>query len=167
MAVSFLADTPRISGLANAHRLVLANIYLHYVFDLWAERWRRHHGQGNVILVRYADDIVAGFEHQADAERFQLNIILLHRALRGSVDLTGQPNPISARSAAPLGLFPLTRSARLRIVNKCYCPCIIVTQIWQIWLTARFTIAKKTPASNACDPNRVHQTELRASRLRV
>jgi RNA-directed DNA polymerase len=48
----------------------LANIYLHYSFDLWAERWRHQSAQGNVILVRYADDIVAGFEHQADAERF-------------------------------------------------------------------------------------------------
>jgi group II intron reverse transcriptase/maturase len=48
----------------------LANIYLHYVFDLWAERWRHHEAHGNVILVRYADDIVAGFEHQDDAERF-------------------------------------------------------------------------------------------------
>ena len=53
---------------------LLANIYLHYVFDLWAERWRRHHARGNVILVRYADDIVAGFEHQADAERFQAEL---------------------------------------------------------------------------------------------
>ena len=52
---------------------LLANIYLHYVFDLWAERWR-HHAQGSVILVRYADDIVAGFEHQADAERFQAEL---------------------------------------------------------------------------------------------
>src|SRR5882724_1120171 len=49
---------------------LLANIYLHYVFDLWAHRWRRHHARGDVILVRYADDIVAGFEHAADAERF-------------------------------------------------------------------------------------------------
>lgn len=49
---------------------LLANVYLHYVFDLWAERWRRHHARGNVILVRYADDIVAGFEHEADAKRF-------------------------------------------------------------------------------------------------
>jgi len=53
---------------------LLANIYLHYVFDLWAERWRRRHAQGNIILVRYADDIVAGFEHQADAERFQAEL---------------------------------------------------------------------------------------------
>ncbi|MGH6752946.1 MAG: group II intron reverse transcriptase/maturase [Bradyrhizobium sp.] len=49
---------------------LLANIYLHYVFDLWAQRWRCRHAQGKVILVRYADDIVAGFEHKADAERF-------------------------------------------------------------------------------------------------
>jgi RNA-directed DNA polymerase len=49
---------------------LLANIYLHYAFDLWAQQWRQRHAQGDVILVRYADDIVAGFEHQAEAERF-------------------------------------------------------------------------------------------------
>jgi group II intron reverse transcriptase/maturase len=49
---------------------LLANIYLHYVFDLWADRWRHREAQGNVILVRYADDIVAGFAHRSDAERF-------------------------------------------------------------------------------------------------
>jgi RNA-directed DNA polymerase len=49
---------------------LLANIYLHYVFDLWAQQWRQRHARGDVILVRYADDIVAGFEHQAEAERF-------------------------------------------------------------------------------------------------
>jgi group II intron reverse transcriptase/maturase len=49
---------------------LLANIYLHYVFDLWAQQWRKRHAHGNVILVRYADDIVVGFEHKADAERF-------------------------------------------------------------------------------------------------
>lgn len=49
---------------------LLANVYLHYVFDLWAERWRRREAQGNVIIVRYADDIVVGFEHEADARCF-------------------------------------------------------------------------------------------------
>jgi RNA-directed DNA polymerase len=49
---------------------LLANIYLHYVFDLWAKQWRQRHAHGDVIVVRYADDIVVGFEHQADAERF-------------------------------------------------------------------------------------------------
>jgi nucleoid DNA-binding protein len=49
---------------------LLANIYLHYVFDLWADQWRRRHAHGDVIMVRYADDIIVGFQHQADAERF-------------------------------------------------------------------------------------------------
>jgi RNA-directed DNA polymerase len=49
---------------------LLANVYLHYVFDLWAQQWRRREATGNVILVRYADDIVAGFEHEADARGF-------------------------------------------------------------------------------------------------
>jgi group II intron reverse transcriptase/maturase len=50
---------------------VLANIYLHYVFDLWAHRWRRSNARGDVIIVRYADDFVVGFEHRGEAERFQ------------------------------------------------------------------------------------------------
>ncbi|QNT69184.1 group II intron reverse transcriptase/maturase [Defluviicoccus vanus] len=50
---------------------LLANVYLHYVFDLWAERWRRREARGSMIIVRYADDIVVGFEHETDARRFQ------------------------------------------------------------------------------------------------
>ena len=46
---------------------LLANVYLHYVFDLWAEQWRRREAKGDMIIVRYADDIVVGFEHEADA----------------------------------------------------------------------------------------------------
>jgi len=49
---------------------LLANVYLHYVIDLWAERWRRHEAKGDMIIVRYADDLVLGFEHEADARRF-------------------------------------------------------------------------------------------------
>jgi group II intron reverse transcriptase/maturase len=49
---------------------LLANVYLHYVFDLWADQWRRRHAHGDVICVRFADDYVAGFEHRDDAERF-------------------------------------------------------------------------------------------------
>ena len=49
---------------------LLANVYLHYAFDLWAQAWRRRHARGEVIVVRYADDIVLGFQHQSDAERF-------------------------------------------------------------------------------------------------
>jgi len=53
---------------------LLANIYLHYVFDLWVHAWRRKHARGNVIVVRYADDIVLGFEVKSDAERFRVDL---------------------------------------------------------------------------------------------
>jgi RNA-directed DNA polymerase len=49
---------------------LLANAYLHYVFDLWAQQWRRRHATGDMIIVRYADDVVLGFEHEAEAKRF-------------------------------------------------------------------------------------------------
>src|SRR5436305_3922890 len=49
---------------------LLANVYLHYVFDLWVEAWRKKMARGDVIVVRYADDLVMGFEHRTDAERF-------------------------------------------------------------------------------------------------
>jgi RNA-directed DNA polymerase len=49
---------------------LLANVYLHYVFDLWAHQWRRRNARGEVIIVRYADDFVVGFEHERDALLF-------------------------------------------------------------------------------------------------
>jgi group II intron reverse transcriptase/maturase len=49
---------------------LLANIYLHYVLDLWAERWRQREATGDMIIVRYADDFIVGFEHEGDARRF-------------------------------------------------------------------------------------------------
>ena len=49
---------------------LLANVYLHYVFDLWAEQWRKRHAQGDLIIVRYADDIVCGFEYEHEAKQF-------------------------------------------------------------------------------------------------
>jgi hypothetical protein len=49
---------------------LLANIYLHYVFDLWVQRWRARQAHGDVVVVRFADDFVIGFQHRGDAERF-------------------------------------------------------------------------------------------------
>jgi RNA-directed DNA polymerase len=49
---------------------LLANVYLHYVFDLWAGQWRKRYAQGSMIIVRYADDIVCGFEHEPEAKQF-------------------------------------------------------------------------------------------------
>jgi group II intron reverse transcriptase/maturase len=49
---------------------LLANVYLHYVFDLWVQRWRSTQARGEVIVVRYADDFIVGFQHKQEAERF-------------------------------------------------------------------------------------------------
>ena len=49
---------------------LLANVYLHYVYDLWVRQWRQRQSTGDMIVVRYADDTIVGFEHQDDAERF-------------------------------------------------------------------------------------------------
>ena len=49
---------------------LLANIYLHYALDLWAARWRRREATGDMIIVRYADDFIVGFQHENNARRF-------------------------------------------------------------------------------------------------
>jgi len=53
---------------------LLANVYLHYAFDLWAHNWRRKHAGGDVVIVRYADDVVVGFQRRSDAERFRAEL---------------------------------------------------------------------------------------------
>lgn len=86
---------------------LLANIYLHYVFDLWAQRWRRH-ATGRVILVRYADDIVVGFSHEAEAKRFvtELRARLAQFALSLHPDKTRvlEFGRFAVRNRAMLGL---------------------------------------------------------------
>ena len=49
---------------------LLANVYLHYVLDLWADWWRKRHAHGDMIIVRFADDFIIGFEHKEDADQF-------------------------------------------------------------------------------------------------
>jgi group II intron reverse transcriptase/maturase len=60
----------RGTGQGSVISPLLANIYLHYAFDLWANRWRQQQATGDMIILRYADDTVVGFEHEADARRF-------------------------------------------------------------------------------------------------
>src|SRR5258708_11939543 len=58
-------NAARSSGFA-----ITRHVYLHYVFDLWAESWRKKVAKGDVTVVRYADDLVLGFQYRTDAERF-------------------------------------------------------------------------------------------------
>ena len=64
------SETPQGSPQGASASPLLANVYLHYVLDLWAEWWRRHVARGEVIIVRFADDFVLGFEDYQDACRF-------------------------------------------------------------------------------------------------
>jgi group II intron reverse transcriptase/maturase len=67
---------------------LLANVYLHYAFDLWAHQWRRRHARGEVVIVRFADDFVVGFEHRDDAERFWAD--LRERLAKFSLELNAE-----------------------------------------------------------------------------
>src|SRR2546421_5998791 len=64
---------------------LLSNVYLHYVLDLWVDWWRRRHADGDVIIVRWADDFIVGFEHEQDARRFLAE--LRERFLRFGLEL--------------------------------------------------------------------------------
>jgi len=65
-----VAVDDRGTGQGSVISPLLANIYLHYAFDLWVQRWRQREATGDMIIVRYADDVVVGFEHEGDARRF-------------------------------------------------------------------------------------------------
>src|SRR6188472_950464 len=68
--VDTLQGTPQGASVSP----LLANVYLHYVFDLWADRWRRLRARGEVIVVRFADDYIVGFQYRDDAERFHTEL---------------------------------------------------------------------------------------------
>jgi group II intron reverse transcriptase/maturase len=65
-----VAVSDRGTGQGSVISPLLANIYLHYALDLWAARWRRRTATGDMIIVRYADDFIVGFQHESDARRF-------------------------------------------------------------------------------------------------
>jgi RNA-directed DNA polymerase len=67
---------------------LLANVYAHYVLDLWAHQWRTRHARGDVVIARFADDFVVGFEHRQDAERFWAD--LRERLAKFSLELNAE-----------------------------------------------------------------------------
>ena len=95
---------------------LLANVYLHYAFDLWVEQWRRRHAKGDVVIVRYADDWVAGFEHRVDAERFRREVDATAEELRAGAareqDAADRVRALRAREPPPPGTGQ-TRDLRL------------------------------------------------------
>ena len=64
------SETPEGTPQGGSASPLLANVYLHYVLDRWVRQWRRRHARGDMIIVRWADDFVVGFEYQGDAKQF-------------------------------------------------------------------------------------------------
>jgi RNA-directed DNA polymerase len=64
------SDTPEGAPQGASASPLLANVYLHYVFDRWVRQWRRRHARGDMIVTRFADDFIVGFEHRGDAKQF-------------------------------------------------------------------------------------------------
>ena len=77
---------------------LLGNIYLHYVFDLWVHRWRRKQAHGDVVVVRFADDFVVGFQQREDAERYQEE--LRERLAQFGLRVAGRQDPPDPSSGA-------------------------------------------------------------------
>ena len=75
LKVGIVEDGRRTRGTCGAPQgavisPILANVYLHYVFDLWVHRWRRTKASGDLIVIRYADDTIVGFQHEHEARAF-------------------------------------------------------------------------------------------------
>ncbi len=89
---------------------LLANVYLHYVLDLWAEQWRRRHAHGDMVIVRWADDFIVGFEHRDDAERFHDD--LRERFAKFALELNAEKTRLIEfgrhRRPRPQGAWPRT-----------------------------------------------------------
>jgi RNA-directed DNA polymerase len=120
---------------------LLGNIYLHYVFDLWAHDWRRRHARGDVVIVRFADDIVVGFAHEADAQRFWADLV--ERFAKFSLELAEDKTRLvefgryAAERRRRRGLGRPETFAFLGFVHIC-----ATTGTGRFWLR-RITIAKR------------------------
>jgi RNA-directed DNA polymerase len=101
------SETERGTAQGASASPLLANVYLHYAFDLWAHRWRGRHASGDVVIVRYADDYIIGFQHQRDAQRFLAG-------LRETFDFLGFKHICSKTKNGRFMLKRITVGARMQ-----------------------------------------------------
>ena len=133
---------------------LLSNIYLHYVFDLWAERWRRQQCRGAMIMVRYADDILTGHQRSEEAIRFQSE--LEERLKRFGLQL----NPEKSRRIE-FGRYATSNRARLGKDKPETFDFLGFTHICSRTRKGRFTIRRKTKAKRRRAKLQEIKTELR------
>jgi RNA-directed DNA polymerase len=114
-----------------------ANIYLHYVLDLWADRWRRQYARGDVIIVRYCDDFIVGFEHRDDAERFWREL----RERMGQFNLELHPEKTRL---IEFGRFAADRRRRRAQGKPATFDCLGCTHIGRTTRQGKFTVRRQT-----------------------
>jgi RNA-directed DNA polymerase len=135
----------------------LANVYLHYVFDLWAHQWRSQHAHGDVVIVRFADDLVVGFEYRDDAERFQAE-------LRGRLAEFGLELNAEKTRLIEFGRFAVQRRAARGLGKPETFSFLGFTHICAKNKKGRFKLRRITDSKRMRAKLREVKTELRARR---
>ena len=116
---------------------LLANIYLHYVFDLWVQQWRKKWAHGDVVVVRYCDDFIVGFQHRFDAERFLAE--LKERLRKFSLEL----HPEKTR-LLEFGRFAASDRKRRKLGKPETFDFLGLTHICGATRDGKFTVLRKT-----------------------
>ena len=124
---------------------LLANVYLHYVFDLWAHQWRTRVARGDMVIVRFADDAVVGFEHREDAERFWSE--LRGRLAEFSLELNAEKTRL-----IQFGRFAALNRAERGLGKPETFQFLGFTHICATTKNGRFKL-KRSPTRNGCAPS--------------
>ena len=136
---------------------LLANVYLHYVFDLWARHWRNRQAQGDVIIVRFADDIVVGFQDRSDAERFRADLV--ERFARFNLELNAEKTRL-----IEFGRFAAQNRRRRGLGRPETFSFLGFTHICGKTRTGRFALRRKTIAKRMAAKLREVNASLRQRR---
>jgi len=137
---------------------LLSNVYLHYVFDLWVEAWRKKVAQGDVVVVRYADDLVVGFQSRAEAERFlqafQERLAKFGLELHADKTRLIEFGRCAARDRKQRGERKPETFTFLGFTHYC----------GKLWKTGGFTVRRKTAKKRMVAKLRALKAELRRQR---
>ena len=133
---------------------LLANVYLHYAFDLWAQQWRKRYARGDVILVRYSDDFIVGFEHRQEAERFL-------RALRERFAKFGLELHPDKTRLIEFGRFAIESRRRRGQGKPETFDFLGFTHVCAKTQTGKFTVRRQTMATRMRAKLKAVKTELR------
>ena len=153
------SETPEGTPQGGSASPLLANVYLHYVFDRWARQWRRRHARGDVIVTRFADDFIVGFEHLGDAKQFLADLRARFAESLGSCTPTRRASSSSGGSP-PSDVGHVASASRKRSTSWGF------TQICATTKNGRFRLKRITISKRMRAKLKQVKTELRRRRHR-